>query len=481
MNIPGGDRKMTGGTGLSTDPSQLIRTLFALIPVPLAVIDSEARILLANSAFTELFQGIQNIQSIPQHEIEIPGRGAYELETVPLNDQGMKIVYGREVSNEVQLRRQMVHLEKMAAIGRLVSGVAHELNNPLAGIVGYSQLVSRGELDTSTRRMIDVISAQAERAGKIVQNLLSLAAKSEPRRVAFDMNDIVRNVITLREYQESVDNIAVTAELSDDLPYAWGDPHQMEQVMLNLIVNAEDAINDVGGRPGAIHVKTCVEGGLLQVKVTDNGSGIHARDMARIFDPFFTTKDRQRGTGLGLSICAEIVKDHGGELYAWSTYGTGSTFTLELPLRKADIVPEAVRPVPVSTGQSLREKRVLVIDDEIHIAQLMFDVLVQQGARIDLANSGTEALDKIKNRSYDIIICDQRMPGLSGQRLYRLVESINPDLRNRFLFVTGDVVNAQTKRFFAQTGVRYIQKPFRIQELVEAIEGVLSRSQPLGS
>src|SRR5215831_9032471 len=370
MNFPGGDPKMREGTGLATDPSHLIRTLFALIPVPVAVIDSEARTLLANSAFTELFQGIQNIQSIPQHEIEIPGRGAYELETVPLNDQGMKIVYGREVSNEVQLRRQMVHLEKMAGIGRLVSGVAHELNNPLAGIVGYSQLVSRTELDPATRRMVDVISAQAERAGKIVQNLLSLAAKSEPRRVAYAINDIIRHVITLREYQESVDNISVTAELSDDLPYAWGDPHQMEQVMLNLIVNAEDAINDVGGRPGSIHVKTCVEGGLLQVKVTDNGSGIHARDIARIFDPFFTTKDRQRGTGLGLSICAEIVKDHGGELYAWSTYGTGSTFTLELAIRNR-IEPEQSRPAPASQGQSLREKQILVIDDEIHITELM--------------------------------------------------------------------------------------------------------------
>src|SRR5215831_7442126 len=209
MNVPGGDPKMREGTGLATDPSHLIRTLFALIPVPVAVIDSDARILLSNSAFTDVFHGIHNLHTLPQHELEIPGRGTYALETVPLNDQGMKIVYGTEISNEVQLRRQMVHLEKMAAIGRLVSGVAHELNNPLAGVVGYSQLVSRSDLDTSTRRMVDVISAQAERAGKIVQNLLSLAAKSEPRRVAFDMNEIVRNVITLREYQQSVDNIAI--------------------------------------------------------------------------------------------------------------------------------------------------------------------------------------------------------------------------------------------------------------------------------
>ena len=392
----------------------------------------------------------------------------------------MKIVYASEITNEVQLRRQVVHLEKMAAIGRLVSGVAHELNNPLAGILGYAQLVSRCELDPTARRMVEVILSQAERAGKIVQNFLSLAAKTEPKRIAFDLNDTIRNVIQLREYQENVDNIRITCDLPDGLPYAWGDPHQMEQVFLNLIVNAEDAIADVERRAGAIHIKTSSEGTRFQVTVTDNGSGIHARDMARIFDPFFTTKDKQRGTGLGLSICAEIVKDHGGELYAWSTYGTGSTFTLELPIRP-EIEPEQVQPVRSSEGQCLRGKQIIVIDDEIHITELIFDVLARQGARIDLANSGIEALEQIKKKNYDVIICDQRMPGVSGQRLYRLVESLNADLRHRFLFVTGDVVNAQTKRFFTQAGVQYIRKPFRIHELVDAIEGLLSRTQPLGS
>jgi signal transduction histidine kinase/ActR/RegA family two-component response regulator len=470
----------TEGTGLATDLNQLISSLFALIPVPVAVVDATGRVVLSNSAFADLFHDIQNIQSIPHHELELPGRGTYELETVPLNDQGMKIVYASEITNEVQMRRQVVHLEKMAAIGRLVSGVAHELNNPLAGILGYAQLVSRCELDPATRRMVEVILTQAERAGKIVQNFLSLAAKTEPKRIAFDLNDTIRNVVQLREYQESVDNITVTTDLSDDLPYAWGDPHQMEQVFLNLVVNAEDAISDIQRRPGAIQIRTCVEAGHIQVIITDNGSGIHARDMARIFDPFFTTKDKHRGTGLGLSICAEIVKDHGGELYAWSSYGSGSTFTLELPVRH-EIEPEAVQPVRSSEGQSLRGKHILVIDDEIHITELIFDVLARQGARIDLANSGVEALEQIKRKNYDVIICDQRMPGVSGQRLYRLVESLNSDMRYKFLFVTGDVVNDQTKRFFTQAGVQYIRKPFRIQELVDALEGLLSRTQPLSS
>ena len=468
------------GTGLATDRPQLISSLFALIPLPLAIVAADGRVVLSNSAFADLFQGIQNVQSVRKHELEIPGRGTYELESVPLSEDGMKVLYAADITKEAQLRDQVVHLEKMAAIGRLVSGVAHELNNPLAGVVGYAQLLSRCELEPSAARMVDVVLTQAERAGRIVQNFLSLAAKTEPKRIAFDVNETVRNVIQLREYQVKVDSITVSADLAETLPSAWGDPHQMEQVFLNLIVNAEDAIADVQRSPGAIHIKTSAEGERIQVAVTDNGSGIHARDMARIFDAFFTTKDKHRGTGLGLSICAEIVKDHGGELYAWSTYGSGSTFTVELPIRH-EIEAEEVQPVRSSGGESIQGKQILVIDDEVHITELIFDILTRHGAQIDLANSGVEALELIKKKSYDAIICDQRMPGVSGQRLYRLVESLNPELRHRFLFVTGDVVNVQTKGFFAQAGVQYIRKPFRIQELVDTIEGLLSRNQPLGS
>ena len=468
------------GVRLATDPSVLISSLFALFPVPVAVVDDSGRIVLSNSAFTDLFQDVQNLHNLPQHELEFPGRGTFELETVPLNDQGFKIVYAVEISNEVQLRRQVVHLEKMAAIGRLVSGVAHELNNPLAGILGYAQLVTRAELDHDTRRMVEVILAQAERTSKIVQNFLDLASKSEPKRILFDLNEAIRNVILLREYQENVEDIQITAELSEDLPRGWGDPHQIEQVFLNLIVNAEDAITDAQRRPGSIHIKTAAESGRIQTIITDNGSGIHARDMARIFDPFFTTKERHRGTGLGLSICAEIVKDHGGELYAWSTYGSGSTFTLELPIRD-QVEEEEAKPARTSQVKSLRGRQILVIDDEIHITELIFDVLARQGAGIDIANSGMDALNQIKKKDYDIVICDQRMPGISGQRLFRLVSSLNSEIRNRFLFVTGDVVNTRTKRFFVEARVQYIRKPFRIQELLDAIDAVLSRNQPQSS
>ena len=468
------------GTGPATDSAHLVSSLFDLIPVPVAIVDAHGSIVLANLAFNDLFPGMQSIQALPRHELELAGRGTYQLQTVPLNDEGLKIAYATEITNEVHLRRQLVHLEKMAAIGRLVSEVAHELNNPMASILGYSQLISGCELDPDIRRMAGVILGQAERAGKIVQNFLSLAAKTEPKRVLFNLNEVIQNILQLREYQQNVEDILATSDLSGDLPPAWGDPNQVEQVLLNLIINAEDAIGDADRRPGLIHIKSSVDGGRILTTISDNGSGIHASDMGRIFDPFFTTKGKQRGTGLGLSICSEIVKDHGGELYVWSTFGKGSVFTLELPI-KAQVQKEEARPARTSQGQSLQGKNVLVVDDEIHITELIFDVLSRLGAGIDLVNSGAEALNQIKKKNYDVIICDQRMPGISGQRLYGVVESSNPDLRHKFLFVTGDVVNEQTKRFFVQAGVPCIRKPFKIQELVEAIEEMLSRSQPQNS
>jgi two-component system NtrC family sensor kinase len=311
-----GDRMTREGASLGVDPTQLLINLFTLFPLPIAVIDDRGRIVISNSAFTDAFQDIENVKNIPQHELHVPGRGTYEMETLPLTDRGLKILYATDVTNEVQLRHQLVHLEKMAAIGRLVSGIAHELNNPLASILGYAQLVSRGDLDASAQRMMDVILAQAERAGRIVQNFLCLAAKTEPKRVGFNLNETIRRLVQIREYSDRVEDIGVTLDLAEGLPLATGDENQIEQVLLNIIVNAEDAIADVQRRPGSIHIRTFTEGDRLHITVTDNGSGIHARDMARIFDPFFTTKDKHNGTGLGLSICSEIVKDHEGELYA---------------------------------------------------------------------------------------------------------------------------------------------------------------------
>ena len=462
------------GATVAVDTSNLISSLFALLPVPVAVIDEQGNIVLANSIFNDFFPKTTSVNQIPHHAVPVDGL-VFDFDKVPLSDQGLYIFIGRDTSSEEQLRQKLVQMEKMGAIGRLVSGVAHELNNPLAGIVGYAQLLSRADLDPSTSRMVSVLQTQAERAGSIVQNFLNLATKTQPEKKSFDLNSVVDNVLSLREYDHKVHDIVAIPELEHDLPQVTGDLGQIEQVVLNLVVNAEDAVRMTQGRTGEIEIRTAVLNDRVRLEVTDNGNGIQRQDMDRIFDPFFTTKDKTTssgGIGLGLNIRAEIVKDHGGELYAWSTHGSGSTFTMELPVAVDidDPEPETVAP---SFGESLSGKSIMVIDDEVTITELIDDYLGRFGAKVEFFHSGAEAFERLCAKSYDAVVCDQRMRGVNGQSLYRMVESVNPDLARRFIFVTGDVLNERTRQFFEQTNAIYLRKPFRLEDLLHSVQTVV--------
>ena len=403
------------GATLAVDTTSLVSSLFALLPVPVAIIDAHGNIVLANSTFNDFFPNTTSVNQISHHAVPVNG-SIFDFEKVPLSDQGLFIFMGRDTTNEEQLRQQLGQMEKMGAIGRLVSGVAHELNNPLAGIVGYAQLLSRAEMDPSTSRMVEVLQNQAERAGRIVQNFLNLATKTQPEKKSFELNSVVENVLALREYDQKVHDIVAIPELDDDLPSVSGDPGQIEQVILNLVVNAEDAVGTNLERTGEIQIRTTVLNNRVRLEVTDNGGGIQTQDMGRIFDPFFTTKantESNGGTGLGLNICAEIVKDHGGELYAWSTHGNGSTFTIELPIETHidDFQPATDAP---STGETLRGKSIMVIDDEVTITDLIDDYLSRFGAEVEFFNSGAEAFERLCSNTYDAVVCDQRMPSVNG-------------------------------------------------------------------
>jgi signal transduction histidine kinase/CheY-like chemotaxis protein len=451
------------GAAIAVDSAQLISSMFALLPVPVAILDDRGRVLLSNSSFSETFQGIANLSNDAQYEVEVIGRGTFQIQTLPLNDQGFRFVFATDVSDETHLRKQITHLEKMAAVGRVLTGVAHELGTPLADIASYAILVDRSNLTPEVRQMVGSMLTKAERATSLVQNLLTLAGITAPKRVAVDLNAIVRDAVERRGRRQRMGQFDITLDLDVNLPKAVGDPSQIEQVVLGILLNAEDSIVGAQNRPGAIQVRTCVRTGRIQLHVCDNGYG---RDAARIFEP--------NQNGVGLNICAEIVKDHGGELYAWSSYGSGSTLTLELPLMEQDSESGA------EMGRSLRGKDVMVVDDEVHITEFVYDVLTRHGARVQIANSGSEAYEKMRNKHFDLIVCDQHMPGLSGQSLYRLMESSDPSVPERFLFVTGDVVSSN-RVFYSQNGVNFLRKPFRIQELLEAVEQLFSRNQQPGS
>jgi signal transduction histidine kinase len=453
------------GTALALDSAQLISSMFALLPVPVAILDDRGRVLLSNSSFSETFHGIVSISTDSQREVEVIGRGTFQIQALPLNEQGFKFVFATNVTDEVKLHRQVSHLEKMAAVGRVLTGVAHELGTPLADIASYAVLMERAHLAPEVQHMVGNMLTKAERATCLVQNLLTLAGITAPKRVSMDLNAIVRETLERRGSGQRMGQFDVTLDLDSNMPNAVGDPAQIEQVVLALLLNAEDSIADAQNRrPGSIQIRTCVRTGRIQLHVCDNGYG---RDAARIFE--------SSENGVGLNICAEIVKDHGGELYAWSSYGGGSTLTLELPVYLQDSEAGA------GLGRCLRGKNVMVVDDEIHITDFVYDVLTRHGAHVQIANSGSEAYEKLRNKHFDLIICDQHMPGLSGQSLYRLIESGDSTAPKRFLFITGDVVASDSRQFYTQNSVQLLRKPFRIQELLESVDQLFNRNRQPGS
>jgi CheY-like chemotaxis protein len=455
------------GSAPAMDSMQLIASLFALLPIPVAVSDENGGIVISNSSFAEAFPQYNALPEMSQREVHSPGHGTFELHTLPLNDQGLKIVYATDVSVQKKLGQQLSELEKMAAIGRVFTGIAQELNNPLADVLDYVPMVERCSMDATARSIVDVVFTNAERAGHLVQNVMVLAGTKEPQHVPFDLNEIVRNVTVQRSAQNAGALVDVTMDLESNLPRTLGYPSQIEQVIASLMSHAEDAISGTADGHGSIQVQTGRRAGRVLVQIRDNGM---SRESVRIFSP--------GSAGVGLNVCAEIAKDHGGDLFAWNANGNGSIFTLELPVFGQETVRTSSS---IQLERLLQNKSVMVVDDEIRISELIYDVLIRHGANVQVAASSVDACERLAEREYDLIICDQMMPGLSGHSLFRLLKSENPERRSLFLFLAGDVITAEARQFYAQPDVQYLRKPFRIQDLVDAVEGLLSRSLPPGS
>jgi len=454
------------GSTPARDSMHLIASLFALLPVPVAVADDQGRIVLSNSSFADVFPGYAHIPGMSQREVHSPGHGTFELHSIPLNDQDFKILYATDVSVQRLLGQQLEQLEKMAAIGRVVTGIAQELNNPLADVLDYVPMVEQCSMDSTARSIVDAVFTKAERAGHLVQNVLVLAGTAESQHVPFDLNEIVRNVALRRGARHCGLELDITVDLELNLPRTLGYPSQIEQVITSLMAHAEDAIAGTVNGQGSIQVQTGRRAGRVLVQIADNGQ---ARDSIRIFTP--------GSTGVGLNVCAEIAKDHGGDLYAWNANGNGSTFTLELPVFGQESVSTSSS---VSLGKLLQNKSVMVVDDEIQISELIYDVLMRYGASVQVSSSSVDACERLHEKDYDLIICDQFLPGLSGENLYRLMKSENPARSPLFLFITGEALTAQVRQFYAQSGVQYLRKPFRIQDLIDAVEGLLSRNPQPG-
>jgi CheY-like chemotaxis protein len=361
----------------------------------------------------------------------------------------------------------------MSALGQLVSGVAHELNNPLSVIVGYGQLLLAREVPSAVLRPIELMVSQADRMAKIVRNLLLFARQRPAERTTVNLNDVLEQTLALRINQLTISAIAVEKKLTRGLPSVLADQHQLEQVFLNLMLNAEQAMLEAktGGR---ITLVTGVmrDGRSVYAEVIDDGPGIPPDALSHVFEPFFTTKTVGTGTGLGLSVSYGIVEDHGGHLGVESRPGR-TVFRLELPVAQSTAAqraqPSGSPMIVTGDGRSA-----LVVEDEASVLDLIVTILSQTGWRVDVASGGREGLERVREHRYDLIVSDIRMPDGGGEEFYRDATADNPSLGNRFIFITGDTANREAFSVLRDAGVLVLEKPFQPAFFLDAVRRVTS-------
>jgi two-component system NtrC family sensor kinase len=373
------------------------------------------------------------------------------------------------------LYHQLLQAEKMAALGQTISGVAHELNNPLATILSWAERLSqRTGLDPAVSRGLDTILSESERAARIVRNLLTFARKRQTTRAMVDVNHIVRETLSLRSYEQRVTNITVIDALAAGLPHVFADGHQVQQVLLNLVINAEQAMLSAHGR-GTLVVRTWHDPDQEAVilEINDDGPGIPEDLQSKIFDPFFTTKEVGQGTGLGLAVAYAIVQEHGGRIRLETGPDAGASFYVELPVTGAKLTP-ASPPRSEAPADGVAGASVLVVEDEAALAAAVIDALRDGGYVVERAGDGEEALVKIKEHSFDLVICDLKMPRLDGKAFYRMLAAASPGLAKRVIFVTGDIAGTDAEAFLQESGCRWLAKPFRLGDLLRAVRDGLS-------
>lgn len=380
----------------------------------------------------------------------------------------------KAAEDEVALQREALHQAvKMSALGSLLANVAHELNNPLSILLGHAIMLQEEiEPGTEIAEMVGRVHAAAERCARIVKTFLDMARQRPSQRSEVQLNQLIRDTVELMAYGLRSSDITVRLDLDPDLPTIAADGDQLGQVLVNLIVNAQQAMHgQLQRRLLRITTRTGASGGMVQLEAADSGPGIPPEIIKRMFEPFFTTKAPGSGTGLGMSVCRSIVEAHQGTIGAATSPAGGALITVELPVRPCNPSTETRAETPATASLA-----VLVVDDEPEIAAMLGRLLNRLGHSVDVALDGHAALAHVEGRHYDVIISDIRMPGLDGPSLWRRIAVDQPRLARRMLFVTGDTLSRPAAAFLAESGAPCVEKPFRPAQIQAAIESLLAGS-----
>jgi PAS domain S-box-containing protein len=440
---------------------------------------------------TQMFQDLVSGRK-SQDQVEMRAQhvdGSWKILRVigsPLFDEKGQIVgivsSGRDVTESKQLEQQLAEKEKFAAMGQMMAGAAHELNNPLTAILGVSDLLRERAADDATRRHVDLVLQQARRAAAIVQNLLAFSRPLSHGRDKLRLDEILQEALRFEQGNFVKKNISVKFAAPADLPPVDGDRKLLQQVFLNIIANAEQSISPARDQ-GTLDVSMTRVGDRIRVSFVDNGPGIPPEIISKIFDPFFTTKRPGGGSGLGLTICLAIVKEHGGTIEVESAGGAGAAIHVVLPAmlehRPAEASAASVaKPAqPLAGAAALQGHSVLIVDDEEGIREIVQESLLSRGMLVHAAGSSEAALAYLAKNTCETIVCDFNLPGMSGEKLFEELRTRLGSALPRFVFVTGELVSPDIEEHFRKKGARILQKPFQIASLVALLTELL-QTQP---
>jgi len=498
------------------------RGLFEQAPEPILICDWDGRVLDSNRAASSLYgissrrllsQSLESLAGLDREkrraltttlhrsrraEVEARGRRPdgttfpvlLHLAVTAFRGEERLLVQLRDMTETERMQAELLQAQKMEALGQLISGVAHELNNPLSAIIAFAQLLRTDErLPPDLVHDADLLVQEADRTRRIVQNLLDFARQRTPDRQPTELGPLIERTLELHAYALRAGRIEIRLLLPTDLPAAWVDAAQIQQVLLNLTLNAIQAIR--GGQPsGTIIISARADAGsepsapVVRLRVEDDGPGVAENVRPHLFEPFFTTKEVGQGTGLGLSVSYGIVATHGGKLWFEPAAAGGAVFILELPTSEAaepnansDVAPTPIRAArsAASSAPARSGRRILVVDDEHSIRETMRRALGRAGNEVVVASDGEEALEILGgDQSVDLLVLDHRMSAMDGTELYLQAVALRPELTGRAMLMTGDTLNPTLVTFAAEHGLRLMAKPFDIADLIAAAEAELT-------